>query len=57
MPTPASRQSPAAKFERKSPFNFGAEYRLTEGITLGGYWMYGDAVGSTSWCRATPTSR
>lgn len=37
--------SPDATFDRKSPFNFGAEYRLTEGITLGGYWMYGDAVG------------
>ena len=39
------QQSPAATFERKSPFNFGAEYRVTEGITLGGYWMYGDTVG------------
>ncbi|MBB5221156.1 hypothetical protein HNP73_001077 [Amaricoccus macauensis] len=37
--------SPAASFDRKTPFNLGAEYRLTGGITLGGYWMYGDAVG------------
>lgn len=37
--------SPAASFDRKTPFNFGAEYRLTGGITLGGYWMYGDAIG------------
>lgn len=39
------QQSPTASFDRKSPVNIGAEYRLTEGITLGGYWMYGDAVG------------
>ena len=34
-----------AKFRRKSPVNFGAEYRVTEGVTLGGYYMYGDTVG------------
>jgi hypothetical protein len=34
-----------ARFRRKSPVNFGAEYRLTEGITLGGYYMYGDTLG------------
>lgn len=39
------QQSPDSTFERKSPFNFGAEYRWREGITVGGYYMYGDAVG------------
>lgn len=39
------QESTSAKFDRKSPFNFGAEYRMSERITLGGYWMYGDAVG------------
>lgn len=32
-------------FDRKSPFNFGAEYRLSEGVTLGGYYMYGSEFG------------
>ncbi len=36
---------PDANFERKSPINVGAEYRLREGITLGGYYMYGTTVG------------
>ncbi|HRO11747.1 YjbH domain-containing protein [Amaricoccus sp.] len=36
---------PEADFERKSPINVGAEYRLTPGITLGGYYMYGSTVG------------
>ena len=39
------QSGPWSKFERHSPFNFGAEYRVTEGITLGGYYMYGDKVG------------
>lgn len=34
-----------ADFDNKLPVNFGAEYRLRDGITLGGYYMYGDAVG------------
>ncbi len=34
-----------AKFDRKSPFNFGAEYRWFEGVTLGAYYMYGDQIG------------
>jgi hypothetical protein len=32
-------------FDRKSPFNFGAEYQFSEGITVGGYYMYGDKLG------------
>ncbi|MFO1142373.1 MAG: YjbH domain-containing protein [Amaricoccus sp.] len=39
------QQGPNAGFERKSPVNLGLEYRLREGITLGGYYMYGDTVG------------
>lgn len=39
------QQSPAATFERDSPFNFGAEYRWREGVTLGAYYMYGSEVG------------
>ena len=39
------QQGPNASFERKSPVNFGLEYRLREGITVGGYYMYGDTVG------------
>lgn len=32
-------------FERKSRFNFGAEYQISEGIRLGGYYMYGSEFG------------
>jgi hypothetical protein len=39
------REQLYSDFERKSPWNFGAEYRLRKGVTLGGYFMYGDAVG------------
>lgn len=39
------QQGPRSSFERKSPMNFGAEYRLRPGITLGGYYMYGSEVG------------
>ncbi|HMQ93425.1 MAG TPA: YjbH domain-containing protein [Amaricoccus sp.] len=39
------QKSPASTFERKSPFNFGAEYRWREGVTAGLYYMYGDTVG------------
>ena len=37
-------RDPEAGFERKSPFNFGAEYRIRPGVTLGGYYMYGDTA-------------
>jgi hypothetical protein len=39
------RQSPASDFDRRSSLNFGAEYRWFEGVTLGGYYMYGSEVG------------
>ena len=52
------QQGPNASFKRKSPLNFGAEYRLREGITLGGYYMYGDDRGlQRRLLAATPTSR
>ena len=39
------QRDPDAGFDRKSRFNFGAEYRIRPGVTLGGYYMYGDTVG------------
>lgn len=44
-PYTAEQRQAASKFDRKSPLNFGAEYRVSRGITLGGYYMYGDTVG------------
>lgn len=32
-------------FERRSPWNFGVEYQLSDTARIGGYYMYGDAVG------------
>lgn len=34
-------------FERKSPFNFGAEYQWTPRTRLGAYYMYGSELGLT----------
>jgi hypothetical protein len=39
------QKGPESTFDRKSPINVGAEYRLRPGITLGGYYMYGSEVG------------
>lgn len=39
------QESDRTDFERKSPLNFGAEYRLWNAVTLGGYYMYGDTFG------------
>ncbi len=39
------QRSSASTFERNSPWNFGAEYRWREGVTFGGYYMYGSEVG------------
>jgi hypothetical protein len=49
------QQGPESTFRRESPFNFGAEYRVREGITLGGYYMYGDAVGFNVVLSANPS--
>lgn len=32
-------------FDRKSRFNFGAEYQIANGVRLGGYYLYGSEVG------------
>jgi opacity protein-like surface antigen len=32
-------------FERKSPFNFGAEYKVSDRLRLGGYYLYGSTLG------------
>lgn len=32
-------------FDRKSRFNFGAEYQVREGVRLGGYYLHGSEVG------------
>jgi hypothetical protein len=48
------QREPLAPFERKSRLNFGAEYRVTPGITLGGYWMYGSEVGVNLAITANP---
>ncbi len=39
------QESPTADFEVNSQVNVGAEYRLREGVTIGGYYMYGSSVG------------
>lgn len=39
------QRSVASDFDRKSDFNFGAEYRWREGVTAGVYYMYGSAIG------------
>ena len=39
------QRSSASTFVRKSPLNFGVEYRWFEGVTLGAYYMYGNEVG------------
>ena len=44
-PYTREQRSPASDFKHESTLNFGAEYRWREGITVGGYYMYGDAVG------------
>lgn len=32
-------------FERKSRFNFGVEYQVSDGVRLGGYYLYGSEFG------------
>lgn len=40
-----NRMRPAASFERKSPINFGVEYRTKRGMQFGAYYLYGSEVG------------
>lgn len=44
-------------FDRKSPLNFGAEYKLSPWITLGGYYMYGSELGFAAHFLMTPGQR
>ncbi len=39
------QRSPSADFVPESQWNFGAEYRIREGVTFGAYYMYGSEVG------------
>ena len=34
-------------FTRKSPFNFGVNYRLADGVNVGAYYLYGTTVGAS----------
>jgi hypothetical protein len=49
-----SQPGAAADFERKSRFNFGAEYRVLSGVTVGGYYMYGNYFGANVAVTANP---
>lgn len=44
-------------FEKKSPFNFGAEYRVNPWVTVGGYYMYGSEFGFAAHFLMTPGQR
>lgn len=44
-------------FERKSPFNFGLEYQVYDGLRLGGYYMYGSEVGLAAHFIMNPKQR
>lgn len=50
----AEQAGPGGDFERKSRFNLGAEYRITRGITIGGYWMHGSTLGVNLSVTANP---
>jgi hypothetical protein len=39
------REETSGAFDRDIPLNFGLEYRLTDSIDVGAYYMYGSAVG------------
>ncbi|MFV0245551.1 MAG: YjbH domain-containing protein [Qingshengfaniella sp.] len=41
-------------FDRDSPFNFGAEYQVAEGIRLGVYALHGSEIGATAQFRLNP---
>ncbi|MFC7702918.1 YjbH domain-containing protein [Plastorhodobacter daqingensis] len=44
-------------FERKSRFNFGAEYQITENVRLGGYYLYGSEFGASLQVALNPRRR
>ncbi|AUQ64836.1 YjbH domain-containing protein [Phaeobacter inhibens] len=41
-------------FERKSSFNFGAEYQARPGLRLGAYYLYGSEIGVTAQIQLNP---
>jgi hypothetical protein len=41
-------------FNRRSPWNFGAEYQLNRAVRLGAYYMYGSEVGITASISTNP---
>lgn len=42
--------------DRKSRFNFGAEYQVSNGVRLGGYYLYGSEVGLNLQIQLNPNS-
>lgn len=44
-------------FDRKSPFNFGAEYKVMSGLRVGGYYMYGSEFGLAAHITMNPKQR
>lgn len=40
-----AREEAAGSFDRKSPFNFGADYRIGKTNTLSAYYLYGSEIG------------
>ncbi|MFC6496832.1 YjbH domain-containing protein [Gemmobacter lanyuensis] len=44
-------------FDRKSPFNFGAEYTVNEWFQIGGYYMYGSELGIAAHFTMNPKNR
>ncbi len=51
------QRGPRADFDRAWPVNLGAEYRLRDGVTLGGYYMYGSTLGFNVALSANPKTR
>lgn len=44
-------------FDRRSSLNFGAEYQVSEGLTLGAYSLYGSKIGLTAQISLNPKVR
>lgn len=44
-------------FDRRSPFNFGAEYKINEWFQVGGYYMYGSELGFAAHFTMNPKQR
>ncbi len=44
-------------FDRSSPLNFGAEYKVYDALTVGAYYMYGSEVGVAAHITMNPKAR